>query len=104
MKKVIVLDTETTNSLDDPFTYDIGWAVTDRKGNIYETKSFVIYEIFVGMRDVMRSAYYAEKIPRYWEDIKSGPQTCKAFHYPQKFNCRLQGLRNRRNLRTQCKI
>ena len=28
-EKVIVLDTETTNSIDDPIAYDIGFAVID---------------------------------------------------------------------------
>ena len=100
---LIGLDTETCNGimvddkldLSQSLVYDIGWAVTDRKGNIYETKSFVIYEIFVGMRDVMRSAYYAEKIPRYWEDIKSGRRRLVSFYTMRnellndmvKYNC-----------------
>lgn len=77
---IIGLDTETANGimvdekldLSQSLVYDLGWAITDRKGRIYETKSFVVREIFIGMKDVMRSAYYAEKIPAYWEDIKSG--------------------------------
>lgn len=100
---LIGLDTETCNGimvddkldLSQSLVYDIGWAVTDRKGNIYETKSFVIYEIFVGMKDVMRSAYYAEKIPRYWEDIKSGRRRLVSFYTMRnellndmaKYNC-----------------
>lgn len=100
---LIGLDTETCNGimvddkldLSQSLVYDIGWAVTDRKGNIYETKSFVIYEIFVGMKDVMRSAYYAEKIPRYWEDIKSGRRKLVSFYTMRnellndmaKYNC-----------------
>lgn len=77
---IIGLDTETANGimvdekldLSQSLVYDLGWAITDRKGRIYETKSFVVREIFIGMKDVMQSAYYAEKIPAYWEDIKSG--------------------------------
>ena len=34
MKKYIVFDTETTNSLDDPMFFDIGWAVIDETGKI----------------------------------------------------------------------
>ena len=37
----IVLDTETTNGFDDPFVYDCGFAVVDKKGNVYEKFSFV---------------------------------------------------------------
>ena len=29
------------------------------------------------MKDVMQSAYYAEKIPQYWEDIKNGTRSIK---------------------------
>ena len=32
MEKYIMLDTETTNSLDDPICYDVGFAVVDRDG------------------------------------------------------------------------
>jgi len=71
-KKFIVLDTETCNSIEQPLPYDIGWVVCDKKGNIYEKRSFVVAEVFCDMKDVMQSAYYAEKIPHYWDDIKSG--------------------------------
>lgn len=71
MKKFIVLDTETTNSLDDPLTYDIGFAVIDEKGKVYESYSFVIAEIFLD-KELMKSAYFADKIPQYWQDIKNG--------------------------------
>lgn len=71
-KKFIVLDTETCNTIEQPLPYDIGWAVCDKKGRIYAERSYVISEIFLGMRDVMKSAYYANKIPKYWEDIKAG--------------------------------
>lgn len=67
----LVFDTETANSLDDPIVYDIGGAIVDKKGNVYETFSFVIYETFCQMKDLMQSAYYAEKIPRYQEQINN---------------------------------
>jgi len=73
----IVLDTETCNgimtdkglNLDDSLVYDIGFAVVDKHGRIYETRSYVIYETFFGMADIMKSAYYANKIENYLEDI-----------------------------------
>lgn len=71
MKKFIVLDTETTNSLDDPLAYDIGFAVIDEKGKVYESYSFVIADIFLD-KELMKSAYFADKIPQYWQDIKDG--------------------------------
>lgn len=76
-KYYIVLDTETCNTVEQPLPYDLGWVVCDRYGNIYEERSFVIAETFLDMKDVMKSAYYAEKIPQYWEDIKSGNRIIK---------------------------
>ena len=89
MKKkfVIVFDTETCNSLmindkldlSQSLVYDIGWQVVDLHGNIYEQKSFVIYETFVGMKDVMKSAYYAKKIPMYEEQLAKGERQLVRF-------------------------
>lgn len=74
----IVLDTETTNSIDDPIVYDIGWAVVDADGNVYQTYSFVVADVFLDA-ELMASAYFAEKIPTYWEQIKSGERTLAKF-------------------------
>lgn len=77
---IVVVDTETC-PLDKDFSgvspfnmfvYDIGWAVVDKKGNVYETKSYMVKEIFEGEKQLMLSAYYADKIPRYLEDLKNG--------------------------------
>lgn len=73
----IVVDTETANTIEQPLPYDIGWVVCDSKGNIYERRSYVVAEIFLGMKDLMESAYYAEKIPTYWDDIRSGKRIVK---------------------------
>ena len=75
----LVIDTETANGLDEPLVYDIGFAVIDKKGNIYETFSYVVSDVFYGMRDVMQTAYYAEKIPRYEADIAEGKRTVASF-------------------------
>ena len=76
--KFLVLDTETTNTIDDPFCYDVGFAVVDAAGNVYETHSYVIADIFLDS-ELMTYAYFAEKIPQYWEDIKSGKRTLRRF-------------------------
>lgn len=68
----IIFDTETANGLGDPIVYDLGFAVIDKKGTVYETHSFIIREVFYGMKDLMQSAYYSEKIPRYEKQIESG--------------------------------
>ena len=70
-KYFLVLDTETANSVEEPLPYDIGYVICDRLGKIYVERSFVVAEVFLDLQDVMKSAYYAEKIPNYWEDIKN---------------------------------
>ena len=74
----LVIDTETCNSVDEPLPYDVGYAICDRNGNIALERSFVVAETFLDMKDVMKSAYYAEKIPKYWEDIKNGKRQVRS--------------------------
>lgn len=69
--KFLVIDTETTNSIDDPFCYDVGFAVVNAAGEVFEAHSYVVADIFLD-NELMASAYFAEKIPQYWEDIKTG--------------------------------
>ena len=68
----IVFDTETCNNMDNPLMYDLGFAVVDKMGNVYAHFSFIIYEVFFGMSELMKSAYYSNKLPQYYEDIKNG--------------------------------
>lgn len=102
---LIGLDTETCNGIliDDKLdltqslVYDIGWAITDKRGRIYKTRSFVVKEIFYGMADVMTSAYYADKIPQYKEDIKNGTRSLASFYRIRKTlleDIELYGVRN----------
>ena len=83
MEKYIMLDTETTNSLDDPICYDVGFAVVDKEGAIYETHSFVVAEVFLN-EELMASAYFIEKVPQYWEDIKNGTRKLAKFNTIRK--------------------
>lgn len=76
--RFIVIDTETTNSIDDPLCYDVGFAVVDMFGRVYENYSFVVADIFLD-KDIMSYAYFADKIPQYWEDIKKGKRELKTF-------------------------
>ena len=88
----IVIDTETCpidKDLTDVFptnmwVYDCGWAVVDKRGNVYRTRSFINADIFLDEKDLMKSAYYAEKIPHYWEDIKAGRRTLTSFYNIRK--------------------
>ncbi len=78
MKKYIILDTETTNDIDCPLVYDFGFSVIDENGKTYASYSFVNADIFCD-DEMMANAYFAEKIPQYWEDIKSGNRILKSF-------------------------
>lgn len=77
-EKIIVIDTETTNSIDDPICYDVGFAVIDKNGFVFEKHSFVVAEVFLD-EDLMRSAYFIEKVPQYWEEIKAGKRKLAKF-------------------------
>ena len=68
----LTIDTETANTLEDPMMYDLGGAIHDRKGNVEETFSFVIYDVFCADRQLFDTAYYATKRPRYEEQIANG--------------------------------
>lgn len=64
--------------------YDLGWAVVDKYGNVYESRSFVVADIFLEEKVAMDSAYYANKIPKYWEDIKSGNREMRTLYNVHK--------------------
>ena len=68
----MVFDTETANTMDDPMMYDIGGAIVDRRGHVYETFSFVIYDVFCADRVLLDTAYYASKRSMYEAQIADG--------------------------------
>jgi len=62
------------------FTYDIGWVICNKMGNVYRSRSFVVADIFLDEKDLMKSAYYANKIPEYWNDIKAKTRVLTTFY------------------------
>ena len=75
-KYLMVLDVETTNNdldskYNDGLVYDIGFTIIDKKGKVYAKRSFAIAEIFDWV-DLMKTAYYKEKLPKYYEKLKKG--------------------------------
>ena len=88
----IVLDTETCPvdkdlkdvRPDNMWVYDCGWAVVDKRGKVYKTRSFINADIFLNEKELMKSAYYANKIPMYWEQIKSGERILTSFYNIRK--------------------
>lgn len=90
---IMMIDTETANtmsradgSLDmsSVLVYDIGWQVTDRRGIVYESKSYIVRDIFFDESELMKSAYYAKKIPMYMEQIARGERVVASFYEIRK--------------------
>ena len=88
----VVLDTETC-PLDKDFegvdpnnmwVYDVGYAIVDKRGKVYRERSFINADIFLNEKLLMNSSYYANKIPQYWEDIKSGKRVLTSFYNIRK--------------------
>lgn len=76
----LTIDTETANNLDCPFVFDIGGCVHDKKGNISETFSFIVREIFIGMPELMEQCFYQSKLPTYHEQIRQEKRIIKSYY------------------------
>lgn len=82
---ILILDTETVNGhadekgkldFSDVFAYDIGYCIVDTRGAVYLERSFVNSDIFFFEKNLMQSAYYANKIPQYEADLLNGTRLC----------------------------
>lgn len=82
-EKIMILDTETTNDIECPFVYDIGFIIIDLNGRIYDEYSFVVADVFLD-EELMSTAYFKEKIPSYWEEISTGKRQLKRFYNIRK--------------------
>lgn len=71
MPKYLVLDTETAGGLAYPLTYDIGGVVVDETGYIWERFHWAILDI-IGNPSIMATAFYANKMPVYWQEVYNG--------------------------------
>lgn len=83
----LLIDTETANSIDCPFCYNIAWCIIDQYGNVYAQGNFINKDVFFGMIDLMQSAYYADKIPQYLEQIEAGEITVTSWYEIRKALC-----------------
>lgn len=92
---VVILDTETANSLDDPLCYDVGFAVVNPfSGEVVESHSFVVAEIFLD-EELMETAYFANKIPLYEQALRNGEKRMARFNTIRKVladTCRKYGV------------
>lgn len=79
MKKFVVLDTEATNTGKanagrfgvGAQVYDLGYIVADASGAIYYENNIIVADTFNDAA-LMGSAYYANKIPQYYQALASG--------------------------------
>lgn len=75
LESICVTDVETANDTTDALTYDVSVRMTDTQGNIWDERAYVIRDIFVNEHDLMKKAYYAEKMPEYSSDIRCGKRS-----------------------------
>ena len=91
---IIMIDTETTNDIDCPIVYDVGYQIFTLADGVLCEKSFVNADIFLD-KELMASAYFAEKIPQYWDDIKAGKRILRKWYNIKKElaeDCRRYGV------------
>ena len=79
-----VTDTETANSVEQPLPYDIGYKITDCHQNELVRRSFLVAEIYYNHKDLMQSAYYADKLPQYEEEVKRGERIIASIYTIRK--------------------
>lgn len=79
MKNFLVLDTEAVDLFkhndgkahgETSLFYDLGCIVADREGRVYERFSFANSDVITN-KQLMKSAYYAEKLPYYFNNMGS---------------------------------
>ena len=73
-----IFDVEATNcprldngklDTDNSQAYDLGGMVIDDEGNDYKHISLVNGDVFFDMKEAMKEAFFANKIPQYMQDI-----------------------------------
>ena len=67
-KMIAVIDTETLG-VDQPLIYDFAVSICDKNGVIYAQKNWIVEEVF-SQREKMQTAYYANKLPLYFDMIE----------------------------------
>ena len=90
----MVLDVETANDLTDAMVYDIGFIIADLHGNVMVERSYCIREIFALRPEFMNSAYYAEKIPEYRQELREGKRKLVNFYEARQDMLMLMRLYN----------
>ena len=68
--RIMMIDTETTNDIDCPIVYDVGYQIFSLAEGVICERSFLNADVFCD-HELMQTAFFAEKIPQYWEDVKA---------------------------------
>ena len=92
----LIVDVETANETDCALTYDVSTYMIDKDYKVLTQHAFVVRDVFNDMRDVIKQAYYASKIPEYINDLQNHNRTMYDFMVLRrilldemaKFNCK----------------
>jgi hypothetical protein len=95
---IMMIDTETTNSIEDPIAYDVGFQIFDENGSVLDEASMVNSDIFLD-KEMMENAYFADKIPQYWDEIKMGARDLMSWYSIKQ---RLYGAYSYHNCEAVC--
>ena len=57
-KYFLVVDVETANSTEQALTYDIGFAVCDKQGRVYESRSYAVSDIFFDEKKIYHLIWF----------------------------------------------
>lgn len=77
--RIIMIDTETTNDIDCPIVYDVGYHIFSLADGGLCERSFVNADVFLD-KELMSSAYFIDKVDNYWHDIKTGKRELKTWY------------------------
>jgi len=83
-KLYLILDIEGAGECDCAFAYDVGGVVCNKRGEIIDTFSFVVRDIFNYESQLMASAYYSKKIPLYRAGLNVGEFKLESFYNVRK--------------------
>ncbi len=75
-KLFMVLDTETLGIAPKNVVYDIAWKIVDKRGNVYKTCAYLVEEVICD-KELMKTAYYYDKMPHYRMMYKQGLRIMK---------------------------
>lgn len=90
-KFYLVLDTETAGDITAPMVYDLGFSIIDRKGNVFESRSYTCKEVFCN-GVAMTNAFYGSKVPNYIQDIANGTRELVTFGHAVSEMIRLSDI------------